>query len=1314
MELFAMRGRRSPDPYRVLISILLGCAGFAVNFLDIEIVHFPELKLSILAGLIFPLLVALAWGWKYGLLSALAGGGQSMWWLWRADGYGLFYSVPVFTLWIVWHGYWAEVRQRMEEPRWYRSSFAVELPFRLVVELGFFTVFRGLIALNPPFWDPSITTRTVSMAWLQAMAVKHVISAYVFLMAGHALLSLTPVRRFFRLPQEQSGRLKNAIYSAAVLLGLLLWWLDSVFTHLWVDPGGRTFWQILAFDVTPDRLLTRNLYLVVAVAGGIGVARLIDRRLDLEAVQDRLNRVLKTVRNVNQLITRESDASRLLDRSCRTMVEINGYAHAWIARTDPEGGIVSLHGAGVGESFETMRTRIEEGFRPPCVERVLGTDAVRVVKDPAGVCGECPLVPACEDRIGMTARLQHGGRIYGWVSVSVPEGRTDLNQERELLQELAGDLALALDHSEQEAARVQSEQALQRERDRVKRITESTPVGIILLGSGGLINRVNPAAEEILGWSAEEALGRSFDDPCHPCWGVDDDPSTRPAEPLPFEQVRRTGRPVYQVRRGLTRPDGARRVVSVSARPLFDAQGDFDGVVAVIEDVTDREKVESDLECIEWLLEQESLANDPVAPYTPYYGDVTELNTDRTILEAVPGETMEMLAEDIMVLVDSSVAVYERSGDYAYGIFASGWCQLLDAASRRLCGTDDNREALDGGRWLCHECCWNRSARPAMETGAPTDIECVGGIRLYAVPIRANGEIIGVINLGYGDPPRDPDRLRELAERFRVSYDRLEEAARAYKPRPAFIVEVAKRRLQSAAHRIGSIVERNRAEAALARSEQRLNSILNAQTNAVIMLNTDLTIAWTNRAACESVGEDPDGLKGQYCFARWGENSGPCPGCPALEAMHLRRTRHAHRVTPDGCEWEVVATPVFDRAGEVSGMVAVGEDVTEKRELEEQYRQAQKMEAIGRIASGVAHDFNNILQSITGYTELARSQAADRDPDLKAYLEEVMHATARAQSLTQQLLIYTRKQQMRPVTLDLNEKIEAMDSVAHLTLGEHVAYVFHPQTPLDSVRIDPNQLEQLFMNLLVNARDAMDGGGRVTVETHAVTLDEEFADRYAMPRPGRYVQLVVADTGCGMDAETRKRIFDPFFTTKDVGKGTGLGLSTVQGIVRQHDGRILVYSEPGRGTAFKMYFPAVTRPRHEVETAEETDAAGGDETLFLCEDDEDVRKWASSVLRRAGYTVHVSRDGSEGLEKVGELADVIDLAVLDVIMPGGDGPQVAGRLAAKKGSPLPVVFISGYSDAHMPEAEEVDYRFTLLQKPCSATALLDAIRAMLD
>lgn len=387
--------------------------------------------------------------------------------------------------------------------------------------------------------------------------------------------------------------------------------------------------------------------------------------------------------------------------------------------------------------------------------------------------------------------------------------------------------------------------------------------------------------------------------------------------------------------------------------------------------------------------------------------------------------------------------------------------------------------------------------------------------------------------------------------------------------------------------------------------------------------------------------------------------------------------------------------------------------IERERAKEDQLRQSQKMEAIGQLAGGVAHDFNNLLTVITGYSELTLRKLAKDDP-LRTYIEGIATAGARAAGLTRQLLAFSRRQMLQSKVLDLNQVVEEMDKLLQRLIGEdvHLASVLHPF--LGQIKADPGQIEQVIMNLVVNARDALPKGGKITIETGHATLDDDYVRNHIGSHAGHFVVLSVSDNGIGMDAETQKRAFDPFFTTKEVGKGTGLGLSTVYGIVKQSEGSIWINSELGKGTSFKVYLPRIDEVNEQGED-DETDAAtaGGRETVLLVEDDDMVRKLSRGILEHYGFKVLTASNGKEGLLICTDFKGRIDLVITDVVMPIMSGRELSEHLP-KLRPETRVLFMSGYTDDAIVRHGILDEQFAFIQKPFLPDALIRKAREVLD
>jgi two-component system cell cycle sensor histidine kinase/response regulator CckA len=424
--------------------------------------------------------------------------------------------------------------------------------------------------------------------------------------------------------------------------------------------------------------------------------------------------------------------------------------------------------------------------------------------------------------------------------------------------------------------------------------------------------------------------------------------------------------------------------------------------------------------------------------------------------------------------------------------------------------------------------------------------------------------------------------------------------------------------------------------------------------------------------------------------------------------------RLEYRVRHKSGEWRVLestASPVRNAAGAVEKLVIVNRDITERRELEQQLVLSQRLEAVGKLSGGIAHDFNNLLGVIIGYSE-ALQQSIDPENPLREAIDEIQKAGQRAATLTQQLLAFSRKQVLEPKILDLNSIVEDMRKMLRRLIGEDIELNFNMPADLGRVKADRGQLEQVILNLAVNARDAMPHGGELKIETANAQLGEKDVLRYRYVIPGRYIVLKVSDTGVGMDAKTKSHIFEPFFTTKEKGKGTGLGLATVYGIVKQSGGYIWLESEPGQGTTFRIFLARAEGVEEEAAPAEPVKRGDGPRTILLVEDEPSLRKLTHRTLKDMGYTVLEATDAAQAIDVARNTDAPIDLLLTDVIMPGMSGGDLAKKLSPENPH-MRVLFMSGYTDGAIEIRGSLPPGMTVLRKPFTRDVLLRTVEGAL-
>jgi PAS domain S-box-containing protein len=515
------------------------------------------------------------------------------------------------------------------------------------------------------------------------------------------------------------------------------------------------------------------------------------------------------------------------------------------------------------------------------------------------------------------------------------------------------------------------------------------------------------------------------------------------------------------------------------------------------------------------------------------------------------------------------------------------------------------------------------------------------------------------------------------------------------------------------------IIQRKRAENELYRSQQMLQLILDNIPQGVFWKDTNSSYLGCNKSFLKDASfESMESILGKNDFEFSWKDSAALYHADDRQVMlsntpKLNYEEPLTRSDGDPLVLRMSKIPLQDQSGKVIGVLGTYEDITEQKKLEDQLRQAQKMEAVGRLAGGVAHDFNNLLTAITGYSELVLMRLDPSNP-MRRDVEEIRKAGERAASLTRQLLAFSRRQVVQPEIVDLNHIISEMEKMLHRLIGEDIEMRVISDSALGRIKADPGQMQQVLLNLAVNSRDAMPHGGKLTIKTHNIELDEQFAKERGEAKVGPYVMLEVRDSGCGMSAEVQSHLFEPFFTTKEVGKGTGLGLSTVYGIVQQSDGFITVSSEPGTGTTFRVYLPRVHEELQDLKAASgQRGAFLGSETVLLVEDEEAVRALESEVLGMYGYTILEASNGQEAVRIFEAQKESIHLVITDLVMPKMSGHELADRITSLRPE-TPVLFVSGYTPEAVVRKGILDAETLFLQKPFTPQSLAHKVREVMD
>ena len=512
---------------------------------------------------------------------------------------------------------------------------------------------------------------------------------------------------------------------------------------------------------------------------------------------------------------------------------------------------------------------------------------------------------------------------------------------------------------------------------------------------------------------------------------------------------------------------------------------------------------------------------------------------------------------------------------------------------------------------------------------------------------------------------------------------------------------------------IALAIERKRSEEKVRESEARLRVLVEQLPAVLWTVDKDLRFTSALGAGLARLGLKPNQIVGMSLLDYF----------ETADQTFLPIAAHRRSVAGEPMtfhvEWKSGSyachvEPLRDAEGQVSGAICMSLDITDRKQLEEQLRQAQKMEAVGRLAGGIAHDFNNLLMVIQGYSDLMVERLPSGDP-LHRNAEQIQMAAQRASSLTRQLLAFSRKQMLAPKILNVQTVVADMEKILRRLIGEDIQLETSSAPDLGLVKADRSQIEQVILNLAVNARDAMPQGGRLTIETANVELDASYSHPPAVLSPGKYVMLAVTDNGCGMDAETQAHVFEPFFTTKEKGKGTGLGLATVYGVVKQSGGYVWVYSEPGRGTSFKIYLPRIEEkvvPGARDGKIDARPAERGSETILLVEDEKGVRELAREYLTSTGYTVIEAEDGHTALELAAMHVGPVHLLLTDVVMPGISGRELAERVGQIRPG-IKILYMSGYTDQAVVHHGILENDAVLLQKPFTLITLAAKLREIL-
>lgn len=885
------------------------------------------------------------------------------------------------------------------------------------------------------------------------------------------------------------------------------------------------------------------------------------------------------------------------------------------------------------------------------------------------------------------------------------------------------------------------EQAFRQSEERFQQAFQYAPIGMALLAPDGRWLNVNQALCRITGYAPEELLKLTFQDITHP----DDLASDMVlARQLVAGQI-----PSYEREKRYLRKDGAAIWIYLIASAIRDDAGKTLYVISQIQDITERKDSEKREARYRALIEKSHnaitlwSADGAILYASPSIARITgrrpEEVVGRSFLEWIPAEDHAALSaslESFLRQPGATNTAYQRfqhkDGSWRW-VESTSTNLLHDPAVEAVVSSFEDITQRKRAEDALHE--WKDRYETAIlaseqvlyEWNNETNELTWGGSheQIFGYPHEEMPRTLKeCTRLIHPDdwPAFEDEAARVVAtgKPFMLSYRvRRKDGGIIHVEDRGHFLKDAQGKATRMLGFVADVTEKKQAERALRQWKDRYEDAVRSSNRILYDWNVAANETVYGGAVESMLGYDRADLQGS--LDRWLDLIHPDDRETVRQEMH----RHMVAKAPFRMEYRVrrkdgAYIPIqddghcrFDPAGNLTGVVGFLSDLTRQRSLEDQLRQAQKMEAVGQLAGGVAHDFNNLLTIITGYSEILLQTMPDDAPS-RNFLQEIRNAGERSASLTRQLLAFSRRQMLAPKVLNLNDIVDGMGKLLRRTIGEDIQFSTALSSDLGNVRADPGQIEQVLLNLIVNARDAMPQGGKLTIETRNLTIDNSYSQAHAELPLGEYVLLAVSDTGSGMTADVKRHIFEPFFTTKGPGRGTGLGLAVVHGIVKQSGGEISVYSELGQGSTFKVLLPRIVEAASVEEvTPTASTMPRGNETVLLVEDEDGVRAITRHVLKLCGYDVLEASNGEEALKLVARTQRTFQLVLTDVVMPGIGGRSLVEKLVADRPE-IKVLYLSGYTDDAVVRHGILHEQVNFLQKPFTPLALAKKVRAVLD
>ncbi len=1051
---------------------------------------------------------------------------------------------------------------------------------------------------------------------------------------------------------------------------------------------------------------------------------------------EHLKGVLFALRKINRLTTKEKNRDRLLQKACDILIENRGYHSAFIVMLNKGLAVEPFYHAGFDGRFGPMEDLLRSGRLPDCFNPAIEQADPWSLEIPSDLCSSCPLTDLYDGRAALIMRLEHLEKLYGVLAVSMPRNLYHIRDEQELFRDICNDLAFDLWSFESEARRenVTKQYSL---------VVETTSNAVISTDLDGIITLFNPGAEKMFACSADEAQKSSISRFCPP--------ELRDEQKKIHQQVIEKGN-VGAYRTERMTLDGRRIPVEIMMDAIRDEQGQIQGSTAIIMDVSKQKQLEQELIASEQKY-RALYENAPLSYHSlDEHGRFLDINP--AWLRTLGYQRQEVVGKDYAdflhpewkphfqknfqefkrrgYISDVQFKLRHKQGHYidvsfegcvGYwpdGSFRQTYCVLKDITEQK-----NSEEALRK----------SEEFQRAIISASPLGI----------ISLDPDGNVLSWNNAAenifgwaseevlYKPLPIIPeDQLEEsLAMRRRVMCGKTfhqNEVMRRRKDGSNIQATISMSPIFNNEEKITGvtciyedITERKKSNEAVRQSELRYRSLFDQSIDGIVVHDLEGKIIDLNNVAATQVNFTRDELLGMNVSDFFvGADRDKVLELWSKLPMHDPLLVESSLRTKDGTIIPVEAKFAKVNYDDQVTIMAVIRDLTErlqaekKREkLQAQLIQAQKMETVGRLAGGVAHDFNNMLGVILGFSELALDKIRRGEP-LENELETIKKAAERSSMITRQLLAFSRQQTISPKALNLNENIESILKMLRRVISEDIDLVWQPGKRLWSVNMDPAQIDQVLVNICVNARDAISSFGKIIIKTENFTLDEAGATYKFETNPGDYVVLSVSDNGCGMDKEIQDHLFEPFFTTKETGKGTGLGLSTVFGIVKQNKGFINIYSEPGVGTTVKIYLPRlIVQEESESCDVGKLHHVRGSETILLVEDETMILEMTATMLESLGYDVLKVGRPKEALILAEDYEFEIHLLLTDVIMPEMNGRDLADEIRNLHPD-LKALFMSGYPADVIADHGLLEDGISFLQKPFSTQDIANKVREVLD